>query len=83
MHPIFLLTNATLLEAYQALVGEIGFGAVVAFDEDEAIAESYNDFYLPWAMATGLEVQTFTCDTLNIYSTGMAISTKFFFWPRC
>lgn len=56
VHPIFLLTNASLYEEYRALVQEIGFGAVVAVDEDDALADNYNDNYLPYALERGLEV---------------------------
>lgn len=57
VHPIFLLTNASLYEEYRALVGVIGFGAVVAFDKDDALGDNYNDNYLPKALEDGLEVR--------------------------
>lgn len=56
VHPIFLLTDSSLEDEYRALVGEMGFGAVVAVNLTDAIASSYNDNYLPQAMADGLEV---------------------------
>ena len=56
VHPLFLLTNASLYEEYRALVRAIGFGAVVAFDEDDALGDNYNDNYLPKALKDGLEV---------------------------
>lgn len=55
-HPIFLLTNQSLVEAYEAFVREIGFGTALAFDPAKAMSESYNDFYLPRALADGLKV---------------------------
>lgn len=57
MHPLFLLTNESLEKDYQALVRELGFGAAVPVDETAAIANNYNDFYLPWALSKGLEVR--------------------------
>lgn len=56
VHPVFLLTDSSLEDEYRALVGEIGFGAVVAVDQTAAAAENYNDDYLPKAMMDGLEV---------------------------
>ena len=56
VHPVFLLTDEALTEAYGALVAEIGFGAAVAFDSEKAIAESFNDHFLPRALADGLKV---------------------------
>lgn len=56
VHPLFLLTDASLYSEYEALVREIGFGGVVALDQDDAMANNYNDRYLPAALWEGLEV---------------------------
>lgn len=56
VHPVFLLTDASLEDEYRALVGEIGFGAVVPVDQAAAVATNYNGDYLPKAMMDGLEV---------------------------
>lgn len=58
VHPLFLLTDGSLDDAYQALVLEIGFGAAVAFDESDANLANNNDDYLPQAVVDGLEVPT-------------------------
>ncbi|CAM9344130.1 unnamed protein product, partial [Hapterophycus canaliculatus] len=55
VHPLFLLTDPSLEDEYRALVGEIGFGAVVAVDQTEATATNYNDAYISQAMRDGLE----------------------------
>lgn len=56
VYPVFLLTDSSLEDEYRALVGEIGFGAVVAVDQAAAAAANYNGDYLPKAMTDGLEV---------------------------
>ena len=47
VHPLFLLTNASLYEEYRALVRAIGFGAVVAFDEDDALGTTTTTIICP------------------------------------
>lgn len=74
MHPIFLLTNASLYEEYRALVREIGFGAVVAFDEGDALGDNYNDNYLPEALEDGLEVRS--CKPVCIEPTRIICRTE-------
>lgn len=46
VHPLFLLTDPSLEDEYRALVGEIGFGAVAAVNQTEALAANYNHDYL-------------------------------------
>lgn len=60
VHPVFILTDSSLEDEYRALVGEIGFGAVVAVDQTTAAAANYNDDYLLKAMMDGLEVLTYS-----------------------
>ncbi|CAM9750475.1 unnamed protein product, partial [Ectocarpus sp. 4 AP-2014] len=67
VHPIFLLTDSSLEDAYTALVEEIGFGAVVAVNETNAAANNYNEDYLPRALADGLEA-LFSQATLLVQS---------------
>lgn len=68
VHPVFLLTDASLEDEYRALIGEIGFGAVVAVDQAAAAATNYNDDYLPKAMMDGLEVDATMMLHLNVKS---------------
>lgn len=57
VHPLFLLTDASLEDEYRALVGKIGFGTVAPVNQTEANATGYNDEYLSKALRVGLEVQ--------------------------
>lgn len=74
VHPVFLLTNPSLEDEYRALVGEIGFGAVVALNLADAIASNYNDDYLPGAMTDGLEVIK---SVVTHRSSGFSIRSKY------
>lgn len=57
VHPLFLVTDESLDAQYQALVGEIGFGAAESIDAADALASNYNADYLPRALMDGLEVR--------------------------
>lgn len=55
VHPVFIVTNESLESEYEALVRQLGFGAVVAVDEEAEIA-SNNYYYLLGTLMDGIEV---------------------------